>query len=321
MKAAVSTHYGSPDVLEIRDVAKPKPAANEVLVRVRATTVNRTDCGMLEPHPFFIRLTAGLFRPKLTILGMDFAGVVETAGSGATEYKAGDRVFGMSPEIFGAHGEYICVPEDGPIANIPDGMPFGEAVVCEGAWYADTNLRWLGVGRGQNILIYGASGAIGIAALQLAKARGAEVTAVVGTRHLEMASSLGADRVIDYTAEDFTQVSQTFDAVLDAVGKVTYGQCRALMKPNARFSTTDLGPWWQNIVLAAWFRITGSRRVAIPFPVSRAGFVSELRSLMEAGEFRAVVDRTYHLEQIADAYRYVSKGQKTGIVAIDVGSD
>ena len=242
MRAAVSARYGSPDVIEIRDVPKPVPAAHEVLINVRATTVSRTDCGMLEPHPFFIRAAIGLFRPKLTILGMDFAGTVESVGSGVEAFDAGDRVFGMSPETFGAHADYLCVPANGQIALMPSGVAFNETIICEGAWYADTNLRWLDVEAGQNIIIYSASGAIGIAAVQLAKARGATVTAVVGTRHLELAATLGADRVIDYTTEEFTEFGDTFDAVFDAVGKTTYWQCRRLMKRTARFAATDNRP-------------------------------------------------------------------------------
>ncbi len=318
MKASVSARYGSADVTEIRDIPKPVPAENEVLIDVRATTVTRTDCGMLEPHPFFIRAAIGLFRPKNTILGLDFAGKIESVGGSVREFKAGDCVFGMSPKVFGAHADYLCVPANGQIAHMPSGVAFKEAVVCEGAWYADTNLRWLGVEAGHSVLIYGASGAIGVAAVQLAKARGAIVTAVVGTRHLELATSLGADRVIDYMTEDFTQINETFDAIFDAVGKTTYGQCRKLMKPNARFSTTDLGPWWQNIFLAIWHHLNGSKRVGIPFPVLRQEFVHDMRGHMENGALRAVVDRTYRLKEIAEAYRYVSLGQKTGIVVIDV---
>ncbi len=318
MKAAVSERYGSPDVLEIRQVPRPEPKTGEVLVKIYATTVNRTDCGMLRPHPFFIRLVSGLFRPKLKILGMDFAGMVEKVGLEVTSLKAGDRVFGMSPETFSAHAEFICVREGGQIATIPADLSFDEALVCEGAWYADTNLKGVRLKSDHKILIYGASGAIGVAAVQLAKAYGAEVTAVVATRHLELAASLGADRVIDYTAEDFTQIGETFDSVLDAVGKTTYFRCRKLLKPGARFATTDLGPWWQNILLSIWFSMTGSKRVSIPFPKIRAGFIDALRTRMEAGEFHAIIDRTYPLEEIADAYRYVEKGQKTGIVVINV---
>lgn len=318
MKAVLNTRYGSPDVLQIADVPRPAPQTGEVLIKVHATTVNRTDDGMLRPRPFFIRLFAGLFRPKCTILGMDFAGEVEAVGRDVTTFKPGDRVFGMSPDKFGAHAEYLCIRHDGQIATMPDGVSFDEAVVCEGAWYANTCLTALGVGHGRTMLIYGASGAIGTSALQLAKSYGAKVTAVVATRHVKLAQSLGADRVIDYSAEDFTRIGETFDGVLDAVGKTTYLACRGLLKPGAAFATTDLGPWWQNLVLAAWSSITRSGRVIIPFPKSNAGFVDFLKARMEAADFRAVVDRKYPLDQIADAYRYVETGQKTGIVVIDI---
>ena len=173
MRAAVSSRYGSPDVLEVRQVPKPELKAGEVLIAVHATTVSRTDCGMLRPHPQFVRLFAGLLRPRRTILGMDFAGVVEAVGAGVTAFKPGDRVFGLSPDSYGAHAEYLCVPETAAMATMPVGMDFDQAVVCEGAWYADTNLNAFHLEPGRRILIYGASGAIGTAAVQLAKSYGA----------------------------------------------------------------------------------------------------------------------------------------------------
>jgi NADPH:quinone reductase-like Zn-dependent oxidoreductase len=322
MKAAVNARYGSPDVLEIRQVPKPEPKAGEVLIRVHATTVSRTDCGMLRPHPQLVRLFAGLLRPRRAILGMDFAGVVEAIGAGVTAYKPGDRVFGLSPDVYGAHAEYLCLHETAAMAAMPVGAAFGEAVVCEGAWYADTNLQAFGLKAGHSILIYGASGAIGTAAVQLAKSYGAQVTAVVATRHLDLVKSLGADRVIDDTAEDFTQIGETFDAVFDAVGKTTYFRCRRLLKPQGIFAATDLGPWCQNPLLTIGSLITGSRRVLFPLPQSSKAkaFVEFLKTRMEAGEFRAVVDRKYPLEAIADAYRYVQTEQKTGIVVINVSA-
>src|SRR5437016_3381124 len=221
MKAAVITRYGSPDVVKIREVPKPAPGPGEVLVRVHATTVNRTDSGQLRPHPtvkpkllaaLFTRLMFGLLRPRRTIFGMDFAGEVEAVGAGVTSFEPGDRVFGMCPSRRnGAHAEYVCVPEQGAIATMPASRRFEEAVVCEGAFYANTGLRRFHVGPGHRILIYGASGAIGTAALQLAKSYCAEITAVVATRHLALATSLGADRVIDYTAQDFTRIGERFD--------------------------------------------------------------------------------------------------------------
>ncbi len=318
MKAAVSARYGSPDVLEVREVPKPEPKAGEVLIRVYATTVSRTDVGMLRPHPFLARLFIGLFRPRRTVLGMDFAGEIEAVGPGAAQFSPGERVFGFSPQRFGAHAHYLCLPETAPIATMPADLRFEDAVLCEGAWYADTNLKRFSVEPGQNILIYGASGAIGMAAVQLAKSRGARVTAVTSTQHLDRVRALGADRVIDYTAEDFTRIGETFDFVLDAVGKTTYFRCRRLMKPGAMFAATDLGPWGQNVLLAAWYAMTGSKRVVFPTPKSGKSVVEFIKARIEAGELRAVIDRTYRLEDIAEAYRYVETEQKTGIVVVKV---
>lgn len=321
MKAVVSDHYGGPEVLEIRDVLRPEPKAGEVLVRVHATSVNRTDCGMLLAHPFFIRAFTGLVRPKQTIRGMEFAGVVETIGDGVTSFRPGDRVFGLAPDDSGAHAEHLTMPAEDAIATIPEDIPFDEAVVCEGAWYADSNLRRFGLKPGHRILIYGASGAIGTAAVQLAKSYGAEVTAVVAARHLDLARSLGADHVVDYTAEDFTAIDGGFDFVFDSVGKTSYFRCGGLLKPEGTFAATDLGTGWQNIWLTFWSSIRRSNRVIFAMPQPRKPFVDFLRQRMAAGEFRAVIDRHYPLDRIADAYRYVLSEQKTGIVVIDVARD
>jgi NADPH:quinone reductase-like Zn-dependent oxidoreductase len=322
MKAAVNTRYGPPEVVEIRQVPTPIPRADELLIKVHATTLSRTDCGLLRPHPWFARLVLGLFRPKLTILGIDFAGEVAAVGADVVSFKPGDRVFGLSPDLYGAHAEYLCLPETAAMTTLPAGTRFAEAVVCEGAWYADTNLQAFRLEPGHSILIYGASGAIGSAAVQLAKSYGANVTAVVATSHLDLVKSLGADRAVDYTVEDFTQIGETFDAVFDAVGKTTYFRCRHLLKPRGVFAATDLGPWGQNALLALWSAITGSHRVLFPLPKSGTAraCVESLKGRMEAGEFRAVVDREYPFEAIVDAYRYVETGQKTGIVAINMGS-
>ncbi|MEP7216214.1 MAG: NAD(P)-dependent alcohol dehydrogenase [Anaerolineaceae bacterium] len=318
MKAVVNTRYGSPDVLRILDVPKPVPGPGDLLVKVHATTVTRTDCGYLRAHPFFIRLMTGLRRPKRTVLGMDFAGEVETVGPDVTSFTPGDRVFGLAPDDSGGHAEYICVPASGAVTAMPSAVPFDDAVVGEGALYANSCLQALGLKAGQAILIYGASGAIGTAAVQLAKSYGAEVTAVVATRHLELARSLGADHVVDYTAEDFTKIGGTFDFVFDAVGKVTYFRCRKLLKRGGSFAATDLGPWGQTVFLSLWSSITRSRRVLIPLPRNGKEFVEFLSAEMQSGRFRAVIDRKYPLESIADAYRYVEQGQKTGIVVINV---
>src|SRR6202166_2976796 len=320
MKAAVITRYGSPDVIKILEVPKPVPAADQILVRVRAATVNRTDCGELRPHPFFARLFFGLTRPRRTIFGLDFAGEVEAVGAAISTFKPGDRVFGMCPSRNnGAQAEYVCVPERA-VAAMPAGARFDEAVVCEGAFYANAVLKKIDLKPGHKILIYGASGAIGTAMVQLAKSSGAAVTAVVATRHLELVKSLGADRAIDYTSEDFTRIGETFDFVVDAVGKTSYFRCRKLLKPDGLFAATDLGTWGQNVVLAMWSSITRRNQVVILVPGRINGFVGFLKSRMEAGQFRAIIDRKYPLAAIAEAYRYVETGQKVGIVVINIAA-
>lgn len=318
MKAVVNERYGSPDVLDIREVPIPEPKAGEILVKVHATTVGRTDTCALRAHPFFMRPSAGMLRPKRTILGLDFAGTVETVGPGVKRFSEADRVFGLTPGGYGAHAEYVCVPEDAAICTMPPGKRFQEVVVGEGAWYANTYLKQFGLGSGHKILIYGASGAIGIAALQLSKIRGAEVTGVVSTPHLELARDLGADWVVDYTVEDFTNLGERFDFVLDAVGKTTFFRCRPLLKSQGVYSATDLGPGWQNIVLALWSSLTKSGRVVMPMPRTDRPFIECLGASIEAGEFRAVIDRSYPLRDIADAYRYVETEQKAGIVVVEV---
>jgi len=321
MRAAVNDRYGSPDMLTLRDIPAPQPADGEIQVKVHAATVGRTDTCALRAHPFFVRPFTGLLRPKRTILGLDFAGIVEAVGAGVTRFARGDRVFGLTPGGYGAHADYVCLPEDGAVARMPEGKRFDEIVVCEGAWYANMYLSKFGLKPGHKILIYGASGAIGTAAVQLAKFYGAEVTAVVSTPHLELAARLGADNIIDYTARDFTQTGACFDFVLDAVGKTSYFECRPLLKPTGIFAATDLGPWWQNIVLALWSSITGTGRVVFPTPHADQNLVNFLSARIETQDLQAVVDRKYSLEDIAEAYRYVETQRKTGIVVINVAPE
>lgn len=320
MKAVVNTRYGSPEVLELQELPRPNPKRGEVRIKVHVTTVTRSDCGMLRARPLAVRLFTGPLRPRNTILGMDFAGEVDEVGPDVASLRPGDRVFGMSPDTYGAHAEYLCIAAQGTLAAMPSALRFDEAVVCEGAWYADMYMRRFGVGPAHRLLIYGASGAIGTAAVQLAKCYGAEVTAVVATRHLQLMQALGADHVVDFTAGDFTRIGQRFDFVLDAVGKTTYFRCRKLLEPHGTFAGTDLGPGWQNPLLAIGSAITHSNRVVFPLPKSSRAFVEFLKARMEAHEFRAVVDRRYSLDSIADAYRYVETGQKTGIVVVDVAA-
>jgi NADPH:quinone reductase-like Zn-dependent oxidoreductase len=318
MKAVVNERYGSPDILEIREIPTPEPQPGEILVRVHATTVSRTDSCALRAHPFFVRPLTGLLRPKRTVLGLDFAGTVEAVGKGVVKFEQGDRVFGLTPGGYGAHAEYVCLSEDSAVSVMPPAKRFHEVVVCEGAWYANTYLKKFNLKPDHKILIYGASGAIGTSAIQLSKIYGANAIAVVSTPHLDLARRLGADRVVDYTAEDFTKIRDSFDFVLDAVGKTSFFRCRPLLKREGVFAATDLGPWWQNVILAIWSSLTGTGRVVFPTPRHDPSFLEFLKARIQAGEFRAVIDRKYPLRNIADAYRYVETEQKVGIVVIEV---
>ena len=323
MKAATIARYGSPGVIEVRDVPTPVPGPNDVLVRVHAATVNRTDCGELL-HPALVRMLTGAGRSRRNILGLDFAGTVEAVGAAAGRFKHGDRVFGMCPSRNdGAQAEYLCMPESGAIAHMPPNVRFDQAVLCEGAFYAGPIIEHFALKPGHRILIYGASGAIGTAALQLAKYRGAEVVAVVAGRHIGLARSLGADQVVDYTTDEFDQLGRSFDFVLDAVGKLGVRRWRRWLKPGGVFAATDRGPWSQNLLFILWSKITGNGRVVIPLAKRGSGqaFVNELRDKIEAGRYVPVIDRRYPLAAIADAYRYVQTGEKAGVVVIDVRED
>jgi NADPH:quinone reductase-like Zn-dependent oxidoreductase len=321
MRAAVRTRYGPPDVVRVVEVDKPAVKDGELLVRVHATTVNRTDCGLRAAKPFIYRFFLGLRRPRLTVLGNEFAGQVEAVGAGVTSFKVGDRVFGFSGTSFGAHAEYLTMPEDGTLATMPANLSYEEAAPStEGSLYALSLLRTAKLQRGQGVLVNGATGAIGSAAVQLLRDRGAEVTAVCGTEHLELVRSMGADRVIDYTAEDFTRDEQRYDVVLDAVGKSSFGRCRRLLKPGGLYLSTDLGPLSQNPVLALVTPLFGGRRVRFPIPRQDQGTIAYLKERIESGAFKPVIDRRYRLGQIVEAYRYVETGRKVGNVVISVDS-
>lgn len=247
MRAVVLSKYGSPSILRVEEVERPVPKNDEVLVKVHATTVNRTDCGFRDPRPVFVRLFSGLIRPKHRILGTEFAGEVEAVGGTAAEFKVGDRAFGVNANHFGAHAEYLCVRASDPIATMPTGTGFEEAAaVCDGAILALSCLQPTHLGQGQKLLVYGASGAIGTGAVQLAKSFGAEVTAVCGTNAIDTVGVLGADEVVDYTQADFTRGRGGYDVVFDAVGKTSFWRCRHLLKPNGYYVETDLGFLWQN---------------------------------------------------------------------------
>jgi NADPH:quinone reductase-like Zn-dependent oxidoreductase len=321
MRAAVRTRYGPPDVVRVVEVEKPAAKDNEVLVRVHATTVNRTDCGLRAAKPFIYRFFLGLRRPRLTVLGNEFAGQVEAVGTGVRSFEVGDRVFGFNGTWFGAHAEYLTMPEDGLLATMPADLSYEEAAPStEGSIYALSLIRTAKLQRGQGVLVNGATGAIGSAAVQLLRDMGAVVTAVCGAEHMELVRGLGADRVIDYTAEDFTRDERRYDVVMDAVGKSSFGRCRRLLKPGGLYLSTDLGPLSQNPVLALVTPLFGGRKVRFPIPRQDQGTITYLKERIESGAFKPLIDQRYRLDQIVEAYRYVETGRKVGSVVITIDS-
>ncbi|MCG5217764.1 NAD(P)-dependent alcohol dehydrogenase [Streptosporangium sp. KLBMP 9127] len=317
MKAAVRTRYGPPDVIRVSAAEKPTVKDDELLVKVHAATVNRTDCGLRAAKPFIWRFLMGLVRPRVTILGNEFAGEVEAVGGGVTSFKVGDRVFGYNDGTFGAHAEYMSIPQDGTLALMPAGLTYEEAAPSiEGSHYALSLIRSAKVQAGHNVLVYGASGAIGSAAVQLLRSLGVRVTAVCGTKNVELVRGLGADEVIDYTAEDFTKDEQRYDVVIDAVGKSTFGRCRRLLKPRGIYVASDLGPFLQNPILALTTPLLRGKKVVFPLPTNDPATATYFKELIESGEFKPVIDRRYPLDEIVEAFRYVETGQKTGNVVI-----
>jgi len=314
MKAVVHDSYGPPEVLRVEDVERPVPKDDEVLVRVRATTVTQTDCHMRRARPFVWRFMLGLRRPKRRTLGLELAGEVEAVGAAVTELEMGDRVFGMRS---GAHAEYVCIRETGFLARMPAGMTFEEAAaVCDGANQGLAHLRHAKVGEDTRLLVYGASGACGTAAVQLGKHYfGAHVTAVCNTKNVELVRSLGADEVVDYLQEDFTTNGETYDVVLDAVGKHSFFRSRRALAPGGRYAATDR---LYNVPLAL---LTARSKRKVVFSTEfqpRRENILLLTELIQDGRYRAVVDRTYPLEEVVEATRYVESWQKVGSVVLTV---
>ena len=319
MKAIVYTKYGPPEVAQLNDVEKPVPKDNEVLIKICAATVNRTDCGFRSAEYFIVRFFAGLIYPKNKILGNEFAGTIEAIGKSVTNFAPGDKVFGYDDKKFGAHAEYKVMAADGCMTIMPADITFEEAApITEGCHYALCDIRAAKITSGQNILINGATGAIGSAAVQLVKHFGASVTAVCDTKNVGLVRSLGADRVIDYQKEDFTKLNDVFDVVFDAVGKSSFGKCKPLLKKGGIYMSTELGYMSQNPFLAIITPLLGGKKVLFPLPTISKEDVVFLKELVEAGKYKPVIDRRYPLEQIVDAYKYVETGQKIGNVVITV---
>jgi NADPH:quinone reductase-like Zn-dependent oxidoreductase len=320
MRAAVHTQYGPPDVVRIIDIPRPSPNRDEILVKVRATTVNRTDCGFRSAEYFISRFFSGLFRPKYTTLGCEFAGEIAAVGNDVKNFTVGQNVVGFNDVRFGGHAEYMVVNHTGAVGIMPASMTFEEAApILEGSHYALCDIRAAGIAPGQRWLINGGTGAIGSAAVQLCVHFGAEVTAVCGTAHVDLVRSLGAATVIDYTKEDFTQRNESYEVVFDAVGKSSFARCAPVLKPKGIYISTELGPGYENPFLAIKGKFSSGKKVLFPLPSITNNDVSFLLSLAETGSFKPLVDRVYPLDQIVDAHRYVETGEKIGNVVIAVG--
>ena len=324
MRAVVYDRYGPPEVLRLDEVEQPVPKEDQVLVKVRATTVNRLDVHTREANRpsgltvmLLSRLVSGVRRPRQPILGSEFAGEVTGVGAAVTEFAVGDHVFGNTGLGFGTHAEFVCIRESARIAHMPAGATFEQAAaVCDGFLNALWSLRLAELHKGQRILVYGASGSIGTAGVQLARSFGADITAVCNTRNIELVRSLGAGTVIDYTREDFTKNGQTYDVIFDAVGKHSFERCKGSLKAGGSYLATD---GFRNLILALWTSRFGDKKVIFKLPPRYTKQdILFLKELIEAGKYRAVIDRCYPLEDIVEAARYVETEQKTGNVVVTI---
>lgn len=322
MKAAIHTQYGPPEVVQIREISKPSPAANEVLVRVHASTVNRTDCGFRSAEYFVSRFFSGLIKPIQQILGCEFSGTIESVGESVDSYQIGDRVFGFNDSRFGGHAEYLLRDEQDAMTLMPENLSFEEAAaLTEGSHYALCNIRAAKVQAGQKVMVYGATGAIGSAAVQLLKYFDAGVTAVCNTPNVELVRSLGADFVIDYTREDFTKTGQQYDFIFDAVGKSSFAVCKKLLKKDGVYISTEPGKNGENIWMALYGLLSGGKRVLFPIPYINKEDVIFLKNLAEKGLFKPLIDRIYRLDEIKEAYQYVESRQKIGNVVLRISPE
>lgn len=319
MKAILHEKYGGPGVLQIAEIEKPSPNPVQVLVKVHASTVNRTDCAILRGKPLIMRLFHGFKSPKINLPGTDFAGEVEAIGAEVTNYKVGDKVFGFNDSGMASKAEYLVIEEDGLFSTMPEVGSYVEAAASlEGVHYAYNFINKIELKKGDEVLVNGATGAIGSAMVQLLKYFGSTVTAVGNTKNLNLMRSIGADEVIDFTKEDFTRLQGQFDYVFDAVGKSTFAKCRPILKDHGVYISSELGPYIQNPLLALISPLMKGRKVKFPFPTDVKTTIRFIKKRIEEGNYKAVIDRTYQLEEIEDAYRYVETGEKTGNVVVKI---
>lgn len=319
MKAAIRRNYIPSHELKIEEIEKPTPKDNEILVKIFATTVNRTDTAVLTGKPFVMRFFTGLLKPTIITTGTDFAGEVEAVGNQVIDFKIGDRVFGFNDEGLGSHTEYMTISKDEAIRKIPQQFSYTQAAASlEGAHYAFTFLRSVEITADKKVLINGATGGIGSVGLQFVKYYGCHVTAVCNTKNIELIQSLGADKIYDYEKEDFTKDEEKYDLILDAVGKSSFGKCKPLLKENGIYISSELGPNAENPFLAIRSKFYGKKKVLFPIPSDIKRSMEFIISLIEQEKFKPVIDRTYPLEKISEAFQYVETGQKTGNVVIEI---
>ncbi|MBZ0281128.1 MAG: NAD(P)-dependent alcohol dehydrogenase [Anaerolineae bacterium] len=328
MKAVMYTEYGSPDVLHLKEIEKPTPKDNEILIRIHTINVNYGDIiarnfGNVTPREFnmpsiflfLARMEFGFRKPKKQILGSEFAGEVEAVGKAVKQFKVGDPVFGYRGSSMGANAEYLCMPETGLVALKPGNLSYEEAAAIPGgALTALSLLQKVDIQPGQKVLVNGASGSIGSYALQLAKHFGAEVTGVCGTTRLELVKALGADKVIDYTREDFTKNGETYDLIFDVLGRSSFSRCKRSLKPNGRYFLASFK--MKQVFQMLWTSFVGSKKVVCALSSDTPENLAFVKELAEAGKLKAIVDRCYPMEQAAEAHRYVEKGHRTGSVLI-----
>ncbi|MBC7000449.1 NAD(P)-dependent alcohol dehydrogenase [Cytophaga sp. FL35] len=320
MKALCYSKYGRPrDIFTIKDVPIPKIESNEILVQVKATTVNRTDEGLVTARYYVSRFFTGLAQPKKQSPGTDFSGVIIEIGQNVKQFKVGDRVFGFDDEILSSHSHFMTIEENDSLLHMPSDLDFVTAAACcEGAHYALNCINKLQLKEGQKVMVNGGTGAIGSAAIQILKSRGLNIVATAATEHLQLVKNLGADTVIDYTREDFTRYPGTFDLVLDAVGKSSFRKCKKLLAPKGVYISTELGKRGANIFWALITPLFRRKRVIFPIPSNIKDSLNTMKVLIENGQFHPLIDKIYPFEKIVDAYEYVSSGQKVGNVVIQM---
>jgi NADPH:quinone reductase-like Zn-dependent oxidoreductase len=322
MKAAIHKKYGPPEVVSIQEIPIPAAKESEVLVKVIASTVNRTDAGFRSAQYFISRFWSGLFKPKYNTLGCEFSGIIEKVGTAVSSFQIGDKVFGFNDQSFGGHGEYLCIDENDAVTFLPSNLSFEQgAALGEGANYAYMNIRAANIQARQHVMVYGATGAIGSAAIQLLNAIGAEVTAVCNTKNVALIQSLNPTKVIDYQTEDYTKTDQKFDFIFDAVGKSSFPICKPLLKEKGVYISTELGKNASNVWYALYTSFFKGKKVLFPIPKRKKADMIYFKELAESGKYLPLIDRYYHLDQIVEAYHYVESGQKTGNVVLKIASE